>query len=155
MLRMWGLAFLAVWASPVLAAPASPAIQYVFTSDFGAFTFTSPGFFGGGNIPGLGGKVDSISPNLAGAYFRGSDILLITPGCRSRLDTCFDATFLEDVFQETGDFFASDGGAQIKISLASTGAPVPEPSTWALLMVGLAGLGFARNRRMRGTCASG
>jgi PEP-CTERM motif len=79
----------------------------------------------------------------------------VSPGCLSE-DTCFDATFLEDgIFQQTGTFFASDGDAKIVITESSTGAPVPEPSTWALPAVGLAGLGFARSRRMRGASACG
>ncbi len=155
MLRTWGRAFIAVWAGLLLTAPASATVTYTFTSDDGDFTFTSPSFFEGGNIPGAGGKVLSVSANLDAVRFGDSDILLISPGCLSN-DTCFDATFLEDgIFQETGMFFASNGGAQITISDSSTGAPVPEPSTWALLMAGLAGLGFAGSRRMRGARASG
>jgi MYXO-CTERM domain-containing protein len=64
---------------------------------------------------------------------------------------CFDATFQEDgIFQRTGTFFASDGDAKIVISGSPTTTPVPALSTWAMLAVGLAGLAFARNRRIRG-----
>ncbi len=155
MLRTWGRALVALCASLLLAAPASATVTYTFTSDDGDFVFTSPSFFEGGNIPGPDGKVLSISANLDAVRFGDSDILLISPGCLSN-DSCFDATFLEDgIFQETGTFFASDGDAKIVIAESSTGAPVPEPSTWALLMVGLAGLGFAWNRGTRGARASG
>ena len=155
MLRKRGRAFIAVSASLLLAAPASATVTYTFTSDDGDFTFTSPSFFEGGDIPGPGGTVVSHSGNFDIVRFGGSDILLVSPGCLSE-DTCFDATFLENgIFQQTGTFFASNGGAKIVITESSTGAPVPEPSTWALLAVGLAGLGFASNRRMRGASASG
>jgi PEP-CTERM motif len=154
MLMLRKRAFIAAWAS-LLAAPASATVTYTFTSDDGDFTFTSPSFFEGGNIPGPGGVVVSHSGNFDQVTFRSSDILLVSPGCLSQ-DTCFDATFFEDgIFQQTGTFFASDGNAKIVISGSSTASPVPEPSTWALLAVGLAGLGFARNRRMRRARASG
>jgi hypothetical protein len=41
------------------------------------------------------------------------------------------------------------GGAAI-----STTGVVPEPSTWAMIMLGFAGLGFARRRRRRGAAPS-
>jgi hypothetical protein len=155
MLGKRGRAFLAVWASILLTAPASAAVTYTFTSDDGDFTFTSPAFFEGGNIPGPGGAVLSHSGNFDEVVFRSSDILLVNPGCLSN-DTCFDAAFLENgIFQRTGTFFASDGDAKIVISGSPTAAPVPELSSWALLAVGLAGLGFARNRRLRGGPAGG
>ena len=126
MLGKRGRAFLAVWASILLTAPASAAVTYTFTSDDGDFTFTSPAFFEGGNIPGPGGAVLSHSGNFDEVVFRSSDILLVNPGCLSN-DTCFDAAFLENgIFQRTGTFFASDGDAKIVISGSPTAAPVPE-----------------------------
>jgi hypothetical protein len=73
-------AFIAAWAS-LLAAPASATVTYTFTSDDGDFTFTSPSFFEGGNIPGPGGVVVSHSGNFDQVTFRSSDILLVSPGC--------------------------------------------------------------------------
>jgi hypothetical protein len=151
--RCW--ASLAIGASLLLAAPASATVTYTFTSDEGDFVFTSPSFFEGGNIPGPGGKVLSHSGDFDAVRFGASDILLISPGCLSN-DSCFDASFLEDgIFQKTGTFFASDGDAKIVISESSTGSPVPEPSTWALLALGLAGLGFARNSKLRRASITG
>jgi hypothetical protein len=131
-----------------LATSASATIEYAFTSDYGAFTFTSPSFFERGNIPGPGGTVLSHSANLDEVRFGDSDVLLISPGCLAN-DSCFDATFLEDgIFQKLGDFVASNGHARIAISELTTPTAVPEPSTWALLALGFAGLGFMGSRRV-------
>jgi hypothetical protein len=150
MLRKRGWAFLVLCASLLLAVSASATVTYTFTSDDGDFAFTSPSFFEGGSIPGPGGMVISHSGNFDAVRFGASDIVLLNSTCEFD-GNCFDATFLEDgIFQKTGTFFASDGDAKIVIADSSAGAPVPELSTWALLAIGLAGLGFARNRRVRG-----
>ena len=125
MLRKWSRAVIAVWTCLLLAAPASATVTYAFTSDYGDFVFTSPSFFEGGNIPGLGGVVISHSGNFDDVRFGDSDILLLNSTCEFD-GNCFDATFLEDgIFQKTGTFFASDGDAKIVISGSPTGAPVP------------------------------
>jgi hypothetical protein len=155
MLGKRGQAFIAVWASILFATPALAAVTYTFTSDQGDFTFISPAFFDGGNIPGPGGQVVSHSGNFDEVFFGSSDILLLNSSCRSE-DNCFDATFEEDgIFLRTGTFFASDGNAEIVISGSPTAAPVPELSSWAMLAVGLAGLALARNRRISGSGAYG
>jgi hypothetical protein len=41
------------------------------------------------------------------------------------------------------------------LPFAATGAMVPEPSTWAMVLLGFAGLGLARYRPRRSTCLSG
>jgi hypothetical protein len=41
------------------------------------------------------------------------------------------------------------------ITAFQTGAPVPEPSTWAMMLLGFAGLGFAGYRASRRTTAPG
>jgi hypothetical protein len=155
MLKKWVRHFIAVWASVLFAGPALAAVTYTFTSDQGDFTFISPSFFDGGKIPGPGGLVVSHSGNFDEVFFGSTDILLLNAACLSE-DNCFDATFGESgIFQHTGTFFASDGGAKIVISGSPTAAAVPELSSWVLLAVGLAGLAFARNRRVRGTRAYG
>jgi hypothetical protein len=155
MLSKWARHFIAVWARVLFAAPALAAVTYTFTSDQGDFTFISPSFFDGGTIPGPGGLVVSHSGNFDEVRFGNSDILLLNAACLSE-DNCFDATFEENgIFQQSGTFFASDGDAKIVISGSPTAAAVPELSSWALLAVGLAGLAFARNRRVRGSRAYG
>jgi hypothetical protein len=65
--------------------------------------------------------------------------------CRGPGD-CFDADFEAAIFQTFGDYVAADG-ATLVISEVAKGAPIPEPSSWALLAVGFAGLAFAGRRR--------
>jgi MYXO-CTERM domain-containing protein len=155
MLKKWARDLIAVWASILFAGPALAAVRYTFTSDQGDFTFISPSFFDGGKIPGPGGLVVSHSGNFDEVFFGSSDILLLNAACLSE-DNCFDATFGESgIFQHTGTFFASDGDAKIVISGSPTAAAVPELSSWALLAVGLAGLAFARKRRVKGSRAYG
>jgi hypothetical protein len=151
MLRKRRLDFIALWASVLCAsvlsaAPAEAAVSYVFTSDEGNFSFNSPSFFEGGTLPDS--VLASHSVNIDEVYFGPSDIVLINSACESA-ENCFDAAFgLKGIFQTFGQYFASDGGAQITISQVSNGAPAPELSSWALLTVSFAGLAFARNRRI-------
>jgi hypothetical protein len=49
-------------------------------------------------------------------------------------------------------FIEGQGNKPISFNLTAVAA-VPEPSTWAMMMLGLAGLGFAGRRRQCGTAA--
>ncbi len=42
-----------------------------------------------------------------------------------------------------------DGRPTFNAAFSLTGAAVPEPSTWAMMLLGFAGLGFAGWRRAR------
>jgi hypothetical protein len=59
--------------------------------------------------------------------------------------TISDASFTSDsvAFNFQGQIWASNTSAVFDVSF---GSPVPEASTWAMLLVGLSGLGFARFR---------
>jgi hypothetical protein len=43
------------------------------------------------------------------------------------------------------------GAGAFNASFSLSGSPVPEPSTWAMMLLGFAGLGFAGYRRARMT----
>jgi PEP-CTERM motif len=51
------------------------------------------------------------------------------------------------VVDVAGDFPAVDHALILDVSFTPVGPPVPEPSTWALILLGFAGLGFAGWRR--------
>jgi PEP-CTERM motif len=148
MLRKRRLDFIAPWASVLCASvlsavSASADIRYVFKSDQGSFIYDSPSFITPGNLPAS--LLAEHSGNFDDVFFGSSDITLVNSTCKEE-DTCFDAAFgLSGIFQTLGDYVASDG-ATLAISEVSKGAPIPEPSSWALLAVGFAGLAFARSR---------
>ena len=51
------------------------------------------------------------------------------------------------VLDVTGDAPAVGSALILDVSFTPVGPPVPEPSTWALMLLGFAGLGFAGWRR--------
>jgi hypothetical protein len=56
------------------------------------------------------------------------------------------ATTTLDFFVVDGYLADNIGGVALEIDPVSTAAPAPEPSTWAMLLLGFAGLGFAGYR---------
>jgi hypothetical protein len=52
------------------------------------------------------------------------------------------------VVDVTSDLPAVGSSLILDVSFTPVGPPVPEPSTWALMLLGFAGLGFAGWRRM-------
>jgi hypothetical protein len=133
-------------ATNLFAVPARAEVEYAFTSNRGDFVYDSLSFFEGGSL--AISALKSFSGDFEDVFFGSSDIVLVNASCRIAGD-CFDAAFgLSGIFQTTGTYFASDGGAKIVISQISNGVPTPELSSWALLAVGFAGLAWARNRRI-------
>jgi hypothetical protein len=66
------------------------------------------------------------------------------------LDTLtLTATTTLDFFVVDGFLSDNVGGVALEIDPVSTAASTPEPSTWAMLLLGFAGLGFAGYRRQR------
>jgi hypothetical protein len=138
-------------ASILLAAPARADIRYAFSSNGGSFIYDSSSFVGVGSVPVS--ALRSFSGDFEDVFFGRSDITLVNRVCSVPGD-CFDAAFnLAGIFQTLGDYVATDG-ATLAISEVSKGAPIPEPSSWALLALGFAGLAFARSRRIGTACGS-
>jgi len=63
-------------------------------------------------------------------------------------------TYLEGYSATTPPIVDSEDPSAKQL-FAATGATVPEPSTWAMALLGFAGLGFARYRARRLACLSG
>ncbi len=150
MLKNRRLGLMTLCASILFAAPAPAAVTYTFTSEQGDFTYVSPTFFDGGNVPDS--ELESHSGNFDAVFFRSSDLLLVNAACHFE-DNCFNPSFGESgIFQRTGTFLGIDpnfpeANAELVISGSPNTAPVPELSSWAMLGLGLAGLAFARGRR--------
>jgi hypothetical protein len=152
MLKNRRLGLITLCASILFAAPAPAAVTYAFTSEQGDFTYVSPSFFGGGNLPD--GVLESHSGNFDDVFFGSSYLLLQNAACKFK-DNCFQPSFGgKGIFLRTGTYFGSDpnfapeGDAKLVISGSPMPAPVPELSSWAMLGLGLAGLAFARGRRI-------
>ena len=60
---------------------------------------------------------------------------------------------LNDLGQIVG-FYTTDNGEGDTIGLLATGAPVPEPSAWTMMLLGFAGIGFAGYRKARKNSAT-
>jgi hypothetical protein len=133
-------------ASILLAAPARADIRYAFSSNGGSFIYDSSSFVSVGSVPVS--ALRSFSGDFEDVFFGRSDIKLVNRVCSVPGD-CFDADFNLAIFQTFGDYVAADG-ATLDISEVTKGAPIPEPSSWALLAVGFAALAFARNLRIWG-----
>ena len=152
MLRKRRLDFIALCAgvlcaSTLLATPARADIRYTFNSSGGSFIYDSSSFVGLGNVPVS--VLRTFSGDFEDVFFGRSDITLVNSVC-SGPGNCFDAAFnLPGIFQTLGDYVAADG-ATLDISEVTKGAPIPEPSSWALLAVGFAGLALASNRGIWG-----
>jgi hypothetical protein len=133
-------------ASILLTAPARADIRYVFNSSGGDFIYDSSSFEDGGNVSVS--ALRSFSGDFIDVFFGRTDIQLVNSVC-SGPGNCFDADFNLAIFRTFGDYVAADG-ATLDISEVTKGAPIPEPSSWALLAVGFAALAFARNLRIWG-----
>jgi hypothetical protein len=104
----------------------------------------------------LGGRSVTISATEppAGAVTFVSDIIppgdILTQRALALSMTNFDTPIVEDCSSPGGCTFATNSSNLSGTFSAAPGAPgTPEPSTWVMLMLGFAGLGFAASRRSR------
>jgi hypothetical protein len=105
--------------------------------------------FSYGNNPGIGTAQAQVtvigSPGV-------SDLLSHTVSTPSNIGwTTYTATFVADSTSTKLDFSEILGGSNAGVLLdAINVAPVPEPSTWAMMILGFAGVGFLAYRRRPG-----
>jgi PEP-CTERM motif len=119
--------------------PASPTPTQ-FTTNFAFEVGDTPAIVGGSattldglsfyNIQNDGGLFDTTYFDLSGAqYYTGTEA---------------SPTFIPGIYTGQSNFY-SGGVDTVTIALA----PIPEPATWAMMLAGFAGLGFAGFRRAR------
>jgi hypothetical protein len=82
---------------------------------------------------------------LASPFFGGSNFDFVLPPQY----TIFDLVFVN--VDNPGDYFTPllTGDVSLGLEVIAVGASVPEPSTWAMMLLGFAGLGYAGYRRAR------
>jgi hypothetical protein len=96
----------------------------------------------------VGSTTGSGTVNLVELLSNGSLLTLTAPN--SFTTTTFAPTASLTVFKEQFNFSGSDGVAKTSRLVNAFSGPtavIPEPSTWALISLGFAGLGFAAFRR--------
>ncbi len=92
------------------------------------------------------------APAIRLAYSIGDAQGILLPNANNNLDTTFTTL--------TGSFVAAHSSSQVAFTVIGLGlsidpivdnvtvsAAVPEPATWAMMLIGFAGLGFASRRR--------
>lgn len=157
------------------AAPAAAVVQYDFTATssyggaYGSFSFLSPDFINSsstlGTIIGLD-NLTSCSVTFGGtacgtqllynntSAISGSLSDAISFGTLSGTSTNRGAVFyfadgaLTNYGTYSSILFGSSQAATLRVSLAPTSA-VPEPATWAMMLIGFGGMGLALRRRRR------
>jgi hypothetical protein len=136
-----------------ILGPGKEVVQFI------SFDETAPEFFVGditmptgfipGTVmltePGTGAYSDALSllPDGAGGVniFFFSDPLMAPPG---------DIGTILGTFTETGsvqDVSSSFGTGAVVTVGSDIDMPIPEPATWSLMIIGMAGLGFSLRRR--------
>ena len=89
--------------------------------------------------------------DLSEALSNGVALSLNAPGSTSAM---FSPIGFLSVIKDQSDFAGSAGSADSSILGNAFSVAVPEPSTWALLLVGFGALGFAATLRRRGMPAA-
>ncbi len=153
------------------AAPAAAAVQYDFvgTSSFGgaygSFSFIAPAFINSSSTSGTSialANLTSCSVTFGGGtcgaqvLFNNTSSMTQTPSDAISFGTSSGAGaafyFADGAFTNFGTYsniiFGSQQAATLRVSLVQAAA-VPEPATWAMMLIGFAGIGLASRRRRR------
>jgi hypothetical protein len=121
----------------------TPSTVNVSASDVTKITFTIDGqSFGTGFSPFSISAVQFINGSLTDVSFASSELVGQTPNqTRFTLDT-------------SGVYAFYVNNTEVSSGTISAVAAVPEPSTWAMMILGFCGLGFITYRRKRGAALS-
>ena len=155
------------------AAPAAAVVQYDFTATssfggpYGSFSFLSPGFINSSSTSGTSiafPNLTSCSVTFGGGTCGAQTLYNNTSGLTG---TPSDAVsfgtsngqgayfyFADGAFTNYGTYtnilFGSSQAATLRVSLAPNSA-VPEPATWAMMLIGFGAIGVSLRRRRRAT----
>ena len=134
----------------------SLAAQSVAISGAGATSRSAPGAF---DIAATGTGSFSLTPSFFLTDTAGPFDYRITPSDPGLFSPSLDSVFTGGAFGLSGACFGAPGGSDECDDLRYTltydytptrqTAPVPEPSTWAMMLIGLFAVGVARRRSGR------
>jgi hypothetical protein len=121
-----------------------------------AGVFVGPGVPSGPLPAQLSGtSFSSISPGLNQIFFIGDGLTGTGTGDTQEFFVPTGATRLFLGIVDDGGFFDNSGLITVDITQNALTAAVPEPSTWAMMILGFAGIGFmAYRRKQNGTAFS-
>jgi hypothetical protein len=167
LIRLCGVAALGAGLICVDAISTANAVTYTFDpgtsftfSDGGAgdltgtFTIDPSGGFSGDNVVITGGiEAGTYAPASSDSAAGALAYEFFPPPLREGLNVFFTPSFtsvpvapvLESVF------WMNPGNVQDATHVTGGATLVPEPSTWAMMLLGFVGLGFAASRRWRRT----
>ena len=138
--------------------PGGPDVTFISSDDItspesfvGTIGMPKDGFIPGTVIltePGSGAYSDALSllPNSAG----GVDIFFFSDPATApagEIGTILATIAETGKVQNVSDFFGFDHGATVRVG-SDIDLPIPEPATWALMLIGVAGLGSTLRRRV-------
>lgn len=138
--------------------PGGPDVTFISSDEtslesfVGTIAMPKNGFIPGTVIltePGSGAYSDALSllPNSAG----GIDIFFFSDPATApagEIGTILGAITETGKVQNVSDFFGFDHGATVRVGSDIDLPPLPEPATWALMLIGVAGLGSTLRRRV-------
>ena len=118
-------------------------------------TFPSEGQGGGGILPGFpGAEITSIVVSIGPfvfqpySYHSGGYVWVAQTSASDVIEPWGDAAFSREIPELTIDVYATTLVPQAPC-VYDCPAPIPEPSTWAMMLLGLVGLGYPGYRRAR------
>ena len=155
---------LAAVSALALAAPAAASVVYTFSTNPNAgFLGTTATFTTADFLTDPSTTITTFDSCLLGVGLVGSGItepcsfatILIT-GAGSSIQVqgatlTVTGTFAANAFSTLGMTFGPPfpGSSASSLTVASPNGAVPEPATWAMMLLGFAGIGFAIRRRFR------
>jgi hypothetical protein len=146
-LTTFGFTFDGIWSAPVPGAIAHSFLDYTLTTGAG-FRITAADLSVAGSASGSG-AFSSVTDTYSAPFVGGSN-LHTAQGGGATAHWNFATPQTSVTVQEDIEAFAGAGMAELSsVTDTQTVVGVPEPSTWAMMLIGFAGLGFAFRQSRR------